>query len=58
MVVATHSPVVASLPGATLLELGDWGIRQAEHYDDLDLVASWRSYLDAPDRYLRHLLTD
>jgi len=26
--------------------------------DDLDLVASWRSYLDAPERYLRHLLTD
>jgi predicted ATPase len=58
VVVATHSPVVASLPGATLLELGDWGIRRVDRYDDLDLVASWRSYLEAPDRYLRHLLTD
>jgi predicted ATPase len=58
VVVATHSPVVASLPGATLLELGDWGIRRVDRFDDLDLVASWRSYLDAPDRYLRHLLTD
>lgn len=34
------------------------GIRQVDRYDELDLVASWRSYLDAPDRYLRHLLTD
>jgi predicted ATPase len=58
VIVATHSPLVASLPNATLLELGDWGLRQVDHYDDLDLVASWRSYLDAPDRYLRHLLTD
>jgi len=58
VVVATHSPLVASLPGATLLELGDWGIRPVPTYDDLDLVANWRSYLDAPTRYLRHLLPD
>jgi predicted ATPase len=25
---------------------------------DLDLVQTWRSYLDAPGRYLRHLLDD
>jgi predicted ATPase len=30
VVVATHSPLVASLPGATLLELGDWGIRPVD----------------------------
>jgi predicted ATPase len=58
VVVATHSPVVASLPGATLLELGDWGLRPVARYDDLDLVTSWRSYLESPDRYLRHLLSD
>lgn len=58
VVVATHSPVVASLPGATLLELGEWGIRQVARYEDLDLVTSWRSYLEAPTRYLRHLLSD
>jgi predicted ATPase len=58
VVVATHSPVVVSLSGATLLELGDWGIRQAAHYDDLDLIMSWRSYLESPERYLRHLLSD
>lgn len=58
VVVATHSPLVVSLPGATLLELGEWGIRPVDRYDDLELVSSWRSYLDCPERYLRHLLTD
>jgi predicted ATPase len=58
VIIATHSPLLVTLPGATLLELGDWGIRQAESYQDLDLVASWRSYLDSPERYLRHLLDE
>ena len=55
VVCATHSPLLASLPGATVLEVGDQGIRRAE-YDDLDLVRDWRGFLDAPERYLRHLL--
>ncbi|KJQ53875.1 AAA family ATPase [Microbacterium sp. SA39] len=52
---ATHSPVLAALPGAKILEVGDWGIRSAE-WDDLEIVNHWRSFLDQPDRYLRHLL--
>lgn len=52
---ATHSPVLAALPGARILELGEWGIREAE-WEDLELVRHWRAYLDAPQRYLRHLL--
>jgi predicted ATPase len=52
---ATHSPVIAALPGATILEIGDWGIRRTT-WDDLKLVANWRAYLDAPARYLRHVL--
>jgi predicted ATPase len=55
IVCATHSPVLASLPGATILEFGEWGIRNAE-WDDLELVAHWRTYLQSPGRYLRHLL--
>lgn len=54
VVVATHSPVLASLPGATLLEVGDWGMRETG-YDDLELVRDWRGFLDAPGRWLRHL---
>ena len=55
VIVATHSPLLVSLPGATLLELGDQGIRRVESYDDLALVDHWRSFLKSPGRYLRHL---
>jgi predicted ATPase len=55
VVCATHSPVLAALPGATILELGEWGIRETT-WDDLVLVANWRSYLQDPHRYLRHVL--
>jgi predicted ATPase len=57
VVCATHSPVLAALPGATILEVGDWGIRETT-WDDLVLVANWRSYLQDPYRYLRHVLGD
>jgi len=52
---ATHSPLLAALPGANLLEVGAWGVRRTS-YDDLDLVRHWRAYLDEPMRYLRHVL--
>lgn len=53
-VVATHSPIVAAAAGATLYEVGPWGLRRSE-WADLSLVRDWRSFLDDPDRYLRHL---
>ncbi|MDX6280081.1 MAG: hypothetical protein QOH03_1152 [Kribbellaceae bacterium] len=52
---ATHSPVIAALPGATILEVGDWGIREST-WNDLQLVQNWRAYLAAPERYLRHVI--
>jgi len=54
---ATHSPVLAAMPGATILEVGDWGLRETA-WADLELVQHWRAYLDTPDRYLRHVLAD
>ncbi|RLP71162.1 AAA family ATPase [Mycetocola reblochoni] len=54
VIMATHSPVLAALPGADLLELGEWGTRRSD-YDSLDLVRGWRGFLDDPRRYLRHL---
>ena len=56
VIVATHSPLLASLPGATLLQIDSTGIQRVARFDDLDLVNSWRAYLAAPERYLRHLL--
>jgi predicted ATPase len=52
---ATHSPVIAALPGARILEVGDWGFRDST-WSDLELVQNWRAYLATPDRYLRHIL--
>ena len=54
---ATHSPLITALPGATILEVGEWGIRETT-WDDLVLVANWRSYLTDPHRYLRRVLAD
>ena len=57
LVIATHSPVVAAVPGARIVELGDWGIRPA-NWDDLEIVQSWRMFLGNPGRFLRYLLSD
>ena len=54
VVVATHSPIVAAIPGASLLELGPWGIRSAT-WDDLSLVVAWRQFMRDPRSYFRHL---
>lgn len=54
VILSTHSPILAAMPGADLYELGDWGLRACA-WDDLDLVRSWRSFLDDPRRFLRHL---
>jgi len=54
MVVATHSPIVAAIPGINLLELGPRGMRPAT-WDDLSLVISWRQFMRDPRSYFRHL---
>ena len=57
VVVATHSPIVSAVPGAHILELGEWGIRAAR-WEALEIVESWRTFLGNPSRYLRYLLAD
>jgi predicted ATPase len=58
LIVATHSPLLVSLPDATLLEVGEWGLRRVAGFEELDLVGEWRSFLDAPPRFFKHLLDD
>ncbi len=55
VVVATHSPLLTALPGATILELGDHGIRRVA-WDDLEIVAHWRQFLERPGSYLKAVL--
>ncbi|HET8594757.1 MAG TPA: AAA family ATPase [Intrasporangium sp.] len=54
VLIATHSPVVASLPGATILEFDAEGVHERA-WEDLDVVEHHRRFLEAPERYLRHL---
>jgi predicted ATPase len=56
-VVATHSPILLGYPGATILELSDDGIRRVD-YEETQQVELTRSFLDDPQRFLRHLLSD
>ena len=52
---ATHSPILASLPGADIVEVDDHGMQRTP-WEELQLVTHWRRYLDDPASYLRHLL--
>ncbi len=54
VVCATHSPILASTPGADIIEVGDHGYRRTT-WNQLELVDHWRRYLEHPDAYLRHL---
>ncbi|HZC72774.1 MAG TPA: AAA family ATPase [Jatrophihabitans sp.] len=54
VVLATHSPVLAAFPGATILEFGAHGIRTAA-WAELELVQHWQAFLEDRDLYLRHL---
>lgn len=53
-VVATHSPVLLALPGATILQLDDDAVHRVG-YDEALPVALTRSFLADPDAFLRHL---
>jgi predicted ATPase len=48
---------VAAIPGATILELGDWGIRPTT-WTDTDLVTQHREFLATPEAFLRHVIDD
>lgn len=52
VVLATHSPVLAALPGAQIYEVGPWGLRP-RYWDELALVRNWKSFLSDPSGFLR-----
>ncbi len=56
IVIATHSPILLALPGATILEINDDGTMAPIDYDHALPVRMTRDFLAAPQRYLRHLL--
>jgi predicted ATPase len=54
-VVATHSPLLLAFPGARIYELSEDGIAETT-FEDAEVVQLSRSFLEAPERFLRHLL--
>jgi predicted ATPase len=58
VVVATHSPILLALPGATILEIGDGGAISHVSYDEALPVRLTREFLAAPERLLRILLEE
>jgi predicted ATPase len=56
-VIATHSPVLLAAPGAQIFEFDEDGINRVA-YDDLQVVRQMRGFLEAPDRYLRQIMSD
>jgi predicted ATPase/DNA integrity scanning protein DisA with diadenylate cyclase activity len=54
LVVATHSPILLALPGARIYAFDAGGVRTAE-YEELEHVRITRDFLNAPERFLRHL---
>jgi predicted ATPase len=57
VLLATHSPVLAALPGALIYELDGDGF-SARKWAELDLVQDWQAFFDDPRRLLTYLLDD
>lgn len=57
VLLATHSPVLAAVPGARVYELDGDGIAERA-WAELDLVQDWQAFFDDPGRLLHHLLDD
>ena len=57
LVVATHSPILMAIPGATILSFDDPPVRPVA-YQELEAVTLVRDFLQAPERYLRMIWRD
>jgi predicted ATPase len=57
VICATHSPILTALPGAQILELSEEGI-VCRNWEELELTANCRHFLETPDIFLRHLFDD
>jgi predicted ATPase len=56
-IIATHSPIILAYPGAMLINLDDSGMREVA-YQDTEHFRLTRDFLNAPDRYFKHLFNN
>jgi predicted ATPase len=54
LIIATHSPILLTLPGARVLSCSDSGINEVD-YRDTEHFRLTKDFLNAPERYFRHL---
>ena len=54
--ISTHSPILMAYPGATLLEIQEGELVEVT-FNEIEHVRMTKDFLDAPERYLRHLFT-
>lgn len=53
-IIATHSPILLALPGARIYSFDHPPVHEVR-YNELENVALTRDFLNAPERFLRHL---
>src|SRR6266542_4421011 len=53
-IIATHSPMLLTFPGAVVLSLDGAGIRRVA-FEDTEHYRITKDFLDAPERFYRHL---
>ena len=56
-IVSTHSPILLRYPGAVVYEASERGLARIDA-EDADAVRLTTEFMQAPDRYLRHLFDD
>jgi predicted ATPase len=56
-IIATHSPILLTLPESRVLSLDDGKMREID-YRETEHFRLTRDFLNAPDRFFRHLLAD
>ena len=53
-ILATHSPIMMGIPGATIYEIKEDGM-QMVRFEETDHYTITKTFLNNPDFYLRHL---
>jgi len=55
--IATHSPILLTFPGATIYQLTDGGIGTVK-CEETDAFKLTRAFLNRPEQFLRHLFDE
>lgn len=56
-IIATHSPILMTMPNSEILEFSNQGIRRVNYQDTAHFQVT-KAFLDAPERMLHYLLSD